>query len=132
MTPYEELLRLIETVDPSDTEKLDEIDALVYCWLHNKPFVNVYTDGAWGPTIIHEMKDDKYTSISSEHPMVTRSRDALKAIRPNGWYFVVGQNWARCGRSPEVDPEINTYALTEELAELYAIIQAIQHERDNK
>lgn len=58
MTDHEIILKMIETVDPDDSVKLDEIDLAVYKYIGE----------------LHMML-----------PKVTRSRDALKAIRPDGW-----------------------------------------------
>jgi hypothetical protein len=68
----------------------------------------------------------------------TRSRDALKAIRPEEWYIdltqrkhwneaIVGHRPSNTGSLQEVltSPRLPT----EELAELHAIIQAIEYER---
>ena len=110
------ILKMIEEVDPADTDKLDEIDVLVYEYI---------SDIGYRP--------------STSFPY-TRSRDALKAIRPEGWYIkldifsVPGKpKWtcecfnltegAGCFLSPVLP--------TEELAELHAIIQAIEWEREN-
>ena len=105
----QEILKLIEEVDPKDTAKLDEIDARVY-----------------------EFLDFPDSNIGC--PEYTRSRDALKAIRPEGWRvfnlsegtmfeFDLGKTNARVFRG---------LAITEELAELAAILQAINYERNTK
>jgi hypothetical protein len=69
----------------------------------------------------------------------TRSRDALKSIRPSGWTFLCDNRSSGTDltyyppglleKYPSLS-EIRTGVLpTEELAELHAIIQAITHER---
>lgn len=69
----------------------------------------------------------------------TRSRDALKAIRPRGWGFDIQTHnhrgdvvsW-RC-IAELCDKQVHFSSgvlLSEELAELHAIIQAIAYERD--
>jgi hypothetical protein len=75
MTEAETILKMIETVDPADTEKLDEIDARV----------------------------GEYLDYNSPDPKA-----------------VIG---SRENASPELQ--------TEELAELHAIVQAIEYERRN-
>lgn len=118
MSDYKKILELIEAVDPSDRAALDEIDAKVQ----------------W------------YIGITQE-PIVlpisyTRSRDALKAIRPEGWEFDVCNvfgckdgsyeytvyNGKHSIESPS--PPLGRRFKTEELAELHAIIKAIAHDRE--
>lgn len=109
-----EILKMIEEVDPSDTAKLDEIDARVWCCLMGCRFE------------------------SMNHPY-TRSRDALKAIRPEGWRWWVSQQddnagtWNAGCQQQHVPYHVMLEGgfKTEELAELHAILQAIQCERDN-
>ena len=153
-----EILELIESVDPSDTAKLDEIDARVWCWLKNKEIVEQkvveYTggpsrpslwyfrngkDGFWNKTLLTDYLED-------ENWEYTRSRDALKAIRPEGWVFyssssipeqLHGTCYCDKGGKRICDwLELNKKfderdcVITEELAELHAIIQAIAFERE--
>jgi hypothetical protein len=79
----------------------------------------------------------------------TRSRDALKAIRPKKWCFTVrglqynkksfasaisqeyteADDWGE-GIISKVPVEFAIECATEELAELHAIIQAIEYERE--
>lgn len=66
--------------------------------------------------------------------MYTRSRDALKSIRPEGWGFSISHLNAvvayRINDTGGFDYALQTQKLpTEELAELHAIIQAIEWER---
>jgi len=109
----ETILKLIENVDPGDTNTLDKIDALTF----------VYT---------------RQNESAVTHPQYTRSRDALKAIRPGGWWFdmevtIIGKEWVySCGLPNFIDTDslVESKPLpTEELAELHAIIQAIEYER---
>src|SRR5262249_23630579 len=69
----------------------------------------------------------------------TRSRDALKAIRPEGWFIGNMREYASrefmCGlyQRSSAEMEIVSGDLpTEELAELHAIVQAIEYERRNR
>ena len=120
-----EILKMIEVADPADTAKLDEIDRL---------FERYKTPGR------HKIVPPKYT----------RSRDALKQIRPEGWtfsmlhqsgYLAVSHKHIKrthidgLGNEYPEYVQVGTPALsdtapkTEELAELHAIIQAIEYER---
>lgn len=122
MTQAQEILRLIETVDPSDTAKLDEIDARVAF------FVQGFK---WG--------DDHAVArfLLNPYPKYTRDRNALKEIRPEDGYLKVERDnrndlwfaeiWVDRGHI------MQTHGLPkEELAELHAIIQAIEYERTTK
>jgi hypothetical protein len=123
MTEAEAILKIIETVDPADTAKLDEIDARVQKFLINDPrYVLKDVAGQW---IIHE--PGKF-NFKNKATIYTRSRDALKAIRPEGWAFYINSRGVCQAYSS--DNVIRVLPLpTEELAELHAIIQAIEYER---
>lgn len=127
MTVVQEILKLIETVSPDDAAKLDEIDARVSHYIHDKVFIRWMGGGSFNKY------SDKYT----------RSRDALKEIRPNGFYFQLQEfNNGVYGaaltdkiidKTQVFKPEYclrSTYLPTEELAELHAIISAIEYERN--
>lgn len=128
-----DILKMIEKVDPSDTAKLDEIDARVWALLNGFEIDRMDEIGsAWAkPRNIHH----------SEYPRYTRSRDALKAIRPEGYvsgafpetkYGDVGECFhGYCqSESHAFETLIDFDALpTEELAELHAILQATEYER---
>lgn len=135
------ILTMIENVSPDDTAALDEIDARVWCWLkgiteegnftvsHNKGTV-YYRHNDWpkdARTILHH---------TFMHPQYTRSRDALKSIRPEGWWFDINYDeynanaYTVRGKLIEFEVVYSAPLPTEELAELHAIINAIQHERD--
>lgn len=117
MTTAKEILELIEAVDPKDAVKMGEIDKRASSYV-------IFKQGVAG----HWLCDP---------PKLTSSRDALKAIRPEGWTFQMFAN------SESGDLEYfgqltrdNPYAEftspdmpTEELAELHAIIQSIEYER---
>lgn len=64
----------------------------------------------------------------------TRSRDALKAIRPGGWRFWVHSEGTceAVKRKKTEDHEIVSQAANEELAELAAVIKAIEWEHREK
>jgi len=130
-----QILSLIESVDPSDTAKLDEIDLRVWHMIKRsdpKTIVIVRLDVAL---------KSLGTSDAVRTPHYTRSRDALKAIRPKG-----ARSASDFSVSKEEYPNykgvfriltglgadykcFNGHAITEELAELHAIIQAIEFER---
>ena len=133
MTPEQqaaqELMRMIETVDPSDTKKLDEIDLRAYAYVTGWEVIECGYIGATGE------------GDMTHPPQYTRSRDALKAIRPDGYVWTiesrgVAEAWSPKANVPTLKAEknYNTHERlpTEELAELHAIIQAIEYERNNK
>ncbi len=74
-------------------------------------------------------------------PHYCTSRDALKAIRPEGWSFKLHnggkgyKKWLCEMHHPDDALEVMCRAYlssTEELAELYAILQAISYDRNTK
>jgi len=107
----QEILKMIEEVDPADTAKLDEIDYLAECFIR---------------------KNDSPIWLGTQY---TRSRDALKSVRPMAFtYTIVFEQYK--GHSAAMtwvhDPDVqfvSPIGLQEELAELHAIISAIQWER---
>lgn len=106
-----EILKMIETVDPADTAKLDEIDARVLEYINANGIIH-----RWSSRL-------KYT----------RSRDALKAIRPEGWTYSCGFVGHARLCSVKRGAAFHAEKLpSEELAELHAIIQAIEYERGIK
>ncbi len=147
----QEILKMIESVDPADTAKLDEIDARVWCYLNEKTFIGKDSSGfyVWDSSNdfrFKEVIDGKITQASKSicgdgghsfcpEPVVkkyTRSRDTLKAIRPEGWEWDMMWNetvqYYGAGSGFEVWSPANPALPTEELAELHAIIQAIDYE----
>lgn len=136
MSEAKKILELIESVRPDDVETLDEIDARVWCYLNSYLFLSfeMVTVGDRGEN--KELSFDFETQRGDEESYLkryikspTRSRDALKAIRPDGVVPVVsyypegfeGYCVGSKGHSPRLP--------TEELAELHAVIQAIEWER---
>jgi hypothetical protein len=123
MSEAQNILNMIESVDPSDTVKLEEIDARV----------QRYVDG---------QSSVELAGLECPDPQYTRSRDALKAIRSKMWrYNGTSQerssvdNTFYCSFSIERDEAVFTLASpelpTEELTELHAIIQTIADDREN-
>lgn len=132
-----EILKLIENVDPDNKDSLDKIDARVWAFLKliGPDFKISFNDctvyyrhNSWpkdAQTVLHH---------SFQHPQYSRSRDALKSIRPEGWWFSIHQYGKRhnCVANWSGNPDdvyMTTPTLTETLAELHAIIQSIAHER---
>jgi hypothetical protein len=128
MTDAQNILKMIGTVDPSDAAKLDEIDARVWCWLRGYIFEHVDSG------FVKAVGRPPYLGIKK----YTRSRDALKSIRPEGYgvpnfckYFDGFVSAISKGDIKENNLRIISApkCRTEELAELHAIIQAIDYER---
>lgn len=135
------ILKMIEAVDPADTATLDEIDARVWCLCNEARFKRMlstpenykhgyfsyYQGSLWGSKAIYP-------------PMYyTRSRDALKSIRPEGWSISIENDGTcdcfmthRSGPHHQVSAPTDRLLPTEELAELHAIIQAIDYDRSQK
>jgi len=140
MTDADTVLRMIETVDPTDTAKLGESDLAVTKYLRS--------GRAYG-SLLYPTTRDYHTEYIGDLRVVhtterakrqyTRSRDALKAVRPKGWDCgsereeIDPQTWVGYAREFEGKEWFGTLfrgcAQTEELAELHAIIQAIEYER---
>lgn len=141
----QELLKMIETVDPNDTAKLDEIDARFWCWINGHNFL--YRGKEKWPSMqdfIGSNRDNFYVRHGANEkqsgfdyvPTYTRSRDQLKQIRPDGWKFLmclkpIERQWQCSMYDPQHDGIYSQSPMlhTEELAELHAIIQAIEYER---
>lgn len=128
MQEHEKILQMIEQVKPDDTAMLDEIDARVSCYIHPHIELVEYNNGA-----CHAIRNsDGFTGMP---PQYTRSRDALKAIRPDGWDVLCFQQYEgeNSFELMTLDNKVRTKEYlkfpTEELAELHAIIQAIAYER---
>lgn len=128
----QQILKMIETVDPNDTAKLDEIDVRTHVYVTQKGRVNeAYYQGGCGMAIIDT--PEKCFTI----PSYCTSRDALKQIRPEGWQFLIDireGNYSVCFARDCDHQKLGDWftSATEELAELTAIIQAIEYERSHK
>ncbi|MBO0358641.1 hypothetical protein J0X19_11850 [Hymenobacter sp. BT186] len=136
MTEAEKILKMIETVAPDDVAMLDEIDCRVRCYVMGWGYGAIHLNDYWNS----QQQDPAYHA--ENYPHYTRSRDALKAIRPKGWWFSVsgyGQTFhavATWSGNPEdvVLTSARTFGSgkankTEELAELHVIIQATERDR---
>lgn len=135
----EQILKMIRTYDPENRLGMKEINARVYAFLNLQGDFQVsFSDGgsvyyrhnSWpndaSTVLLHLFDSFNYTT----------SRDKLKEIRPDGWRFEIypdtEEGWTCYMTSVRKDKEnqFSAYYLpTEELAELYAIIQAIDFER---
>lgn len=137
MSDAQTILKMIEEVDPADTAKLDEIDARVMCLLEGWEFKDYFKryncDGTQAFTL-----DENETLFCLHY---TRSRDALKAIRPEGWSFQRMYSFAdgttqlclhKVIEGCEKAYTASRLLPTEELAELHAVIQAIDRDRSQK
>jgi hypothetical protein len=130
----EEILKMIEDASPGDADKLDAIDVCVASYLHGKEYAAHRLSGF---TAILLTENGEVVAVGSQY---TRSRDALKIIRPEGWRLEIQHvrslsdagktKWYSSLISPCSNYEVNVGPMpTEELAELHAIIQAIEYER---
>lgn len=138
MTEAQLILQMIETVDPNDTAKLDEIDARVWCWLNDVPIQIIKNEfgNSWIKSVLKNSPERRYS----------RSRDVLKDIRLKRWRlewisenvtaeaaFGNGTGWSCRMYTEHTGGNGCTVRVagmpTEELAELHAIIQAIEYER---
>ena len=156
------ILKMIEEVDPADTAKLDELDARVAEYLgvfsywkskhehYNIDFKNGECSASFpghGAYQGYCPDTGKKRRFPDQFPyaaflhwygnirLYTRSRDALKAIRPEGWKINLSHHRNDFTVFFELfkgegNPSVHLYkGSTEELAELHAIIQAIDYER---
>lgn len=142
MSDAQDILKMIENVSPDDAARLDEIDARFHAWWSGVNFIAL---GVWKEydSRPRELVAYRYGEINEGSNgyclRYTRSRDALKSIRPEGWSAQYHHPYHDERTSfelfqPDWDGETHpVYARdlpTEELAELHAIIQAIEYERN--
>lgn len=135
MTDAQTILDMIETVDANDSVKLDEIDARVWCYLRNATILYVQDR-----QIRYQTKNkhiyEGYRHFGKTTAKYTRSRDALKAIRPDfkNTFLTITKDfdfgWICDIENPDKFQLTTKTLPTEELAELHAIIQAIAYERN--
>src|SRR5665213_267881 len=139
--PAAEILSMIETVSPDDVAKLDQIDARVWCYL-NDDGGNIVFVGKEKFGYTYAFGDDFGVDsgiYNTDEKQYTRSRDELKKIRPQGWCFDLDSYYnhpagkvlfdCSCDKINYEDCLQTPAFLTEELAELHCIIQAIEYER---
>lgn len=136
MTTADKILKLIETVEPADIAKLDEIDARIWCYLNGHKFA--FTK--WDRVFIIDENQCEIEKLNGLCTLgYTRSRDALKAIRPEGYFSIIRQHTEYTEVNSMLGVVGKGYGLfctkplpTEELAELHAIIQAVTYARGEK
>ena len=142
----DEILKLIEKAKPEHHGMLTDIDTLVWSYITGKNAISSIYDSVHGELSIASTGADGDPAVVFYYPRIyktksyTRSRDALKSVRPNNLLdFSVHKrrdNLWDCMWSTdkeELRPEKWAVRLpTEELAELHAIIQAIKWERAKK
>jgi hypothetical protein len=147
------LLDLIEKVDPRNFFSLEEIETKFWNWYLQRNDVDSSIISCFPFDDYLGFDENRYISIITNDNIkyldtrVTTSRDALKSIRPKGWQIQITTFDERqcsaknkCSLCSITDykkefnsPVKNFNALpTEELAELHAIIQAIEFERTRK
>lgn len=143
----QEILRLIESVDHNDSVKMDEIDARVWCFLNDRAYHGKDGKGRFAYNLHYPLSMRHPRKRINNDERFTRSRDALKRIRPkrmriyslgywrgtNNWFCSYGIfDEKGNGRQIFHPDEIRPPSTTEELAELHAILQAIAYERGEK
>lgn len=144
MSESDKILELIEGANPHDEAVMREIDARVWCYtdLYGKKKFDDLTKGIWDtPYWFDDSMMDKGGDVRC--PLYTISRDALKSIRPDGWWPQLGfhaaaeldgfsfpDRWDCCLWHKDWPFKACRDMATEELAELHCIIQAIKWERE--
>lgn len=140
------LLKRIEEVDHEDSVDMDELNARWWCLRVDEQFISCkrsIENSGLGDCIcikFYHPESGHGNGFVTLRDFYTRSRDALKAARPEGWKFSIKYDWAieryvSSGCSDYKKPNnINTqYAkvcspylenMTECLAEFHAIVQA--------
>lgn len=149
MSDAQKILRMIESCNNQDnrdnTDLLDEIDARFWCLLNGVEYIgtvnnnHMYRGVDWqGLECGQHCGDLVIDDIIV--PQYTRSRDALKAIRPEGFNFdiecattppVYSYGWQATAWLKDMRMHESPILPTEELAELHAIIQAIEWVENN-
>lgn len=130
MAEAQKILGMIESVDPADTDTLDEIDARFCAFKENATYTSHHHHNKWFGFRVHAKE---WNAAATNQPYFTRSRDALKSVRPGGYWFCTYQDatGSRCGMMAKKEAEMASEKVfvngfpTEELAELHAIVQAI-------
>lgn len=135
-----DILVLIASVDPADTDRMDEIDARTHCFVYGKDYKGFkpkYSGWSAAEYIVND-------NVSLPVRAYTRSRDALESIRPPSYQQM--EMWAGCAwhvsgqiksmahiffrKKSGALVDFTSLALpTEHLAELHALIQGIDDER---
>lgn len=137
MKAHEHLFNLIENVNPSDWQTLDEIDGRFWCYIHQKAFKSAKRSEKLNCLILHLETPDEGTDekVVTLREFFSISRDALKLHRPEGWRLEYinlenDHNYVAWFYNKKYNIGISSISCkTEELAEMYAIVQAIAYER---
>jgi hypothetical protein len=129
----DELLNLIAGADPTNDQQMDDVNFRFHAWRLkiDKQATSLFR---WGDTIHIFDHHQSLDTVPVHHWNVSRSRDALKAHRPDGWLFdldwisaerFTGQLY-KSARFTSVHFQ-SLLCPTEELAELYALVLAINY-----
>jgi hypothetical protein len=146
MNNHETILRMIGEVDPKDEKALLDINARVWAFMNLNDDFKIHFDKEGRAYYRHNSWASEHQSIlrhSFDMPKYTTSRDAIKSIRPDGWFTEVRiftlkdlDDWgfrSHIYQYKKTDGKIFSLEspplVTEELAELHATIQAIAYER---
>lgn len=151
----QQILKMIEKIDPNHMVSLNAIDVCVeqYLQKNDKLEIRRLTHSDSSSDCVYIATDKCGSKFQVLIPQYTRSRDALKQIRPanykpynilndfigckknkNHWYFElqkINDDGTMFGGINNISFEGEDLP-TEELAELHAIIQAIEYERNKK
>lgn len=129
-----ELLKLIEETSAHAAQEIsDDLDSRVWCWLHNRQREYFLRNNA-RLLCVKSLGID----IPDICPELSRSRDALKTLRPEGvfgiYQILAKHSWFVATLAIKQPDETFQYfesprLLSEELAELHVIIQAIGFQR---
>jgi hypothetical protein len=136
MKDHEIIIKMLSKVTPDDTDKLDEIDCRCQAFLYD--FDNYTVDSYDKKNKILTLSlCGELVGVKSFH-QYTRSRDALKAIRPDWAVIHIFKAGSHCTCYIDGKEGGENHGSswddfeTEELAELNAIIHAIAYERAQK
>lgn len=145
MHPAQEVLKLITEANPKDTANLDAIDLAVAEYLRDYD-LSGFAVGIIGCPVHIGFSSYNENGVGVTKPVkssrftFTRSRDVLKAIRPAGISYHMTHYGALTDTSfwkceiafPDGECLASSGAPTEELAELYVIIRALEYQRGNR
>ena len=129
-----QILKMIEDVDYHNKHDLDVLEANVWFYIFAEQYAPSIAD-FWDKQ--NPDKNIEWVMERRMSPQYTRSRDALKGIRPKDYMLdlvhhgdeYVAKLYARKNiKFDKTSPKLPA----EELAELHAIIQAIEYERNIK
>lgn len=131
------ILILIETAHPEHKARLNEIDARVHAYVHHLEFLRLLHPYRMASSRSYYGRGRKGNERIWRGPAYTRSRDDLKGIRPKGWHSYAAPAGSDCvfplfqalAQLPSGRAALSPALPTEELAELHAIIQAIDYTR---